>query len=409
MASNTPTRTAGLAQLETFIPKVGRAYANGRNYDLGAAQHTHVSTLSPYIRHRLITEPEVVTAALQAHGWPATEKFVQEVFWRGYFKGWLEQRPGVWAEYRDGLMIDHDQLDQDRSLHGTHQRAQNGATGIACFDHWVTELCETGYLHNHARMWFASIWIFTLGLPWRLGADFFYRHLIDGDAASNTLSWRWIAGLHTRGKAYQAEAWNIKKFTNGRFNPPDHQLANPITPLDAPLPDPHGLPDVIAPQFNLPSGLLITAEDCDPMSCLPDGLDLRRSLCILSAPLRSAQPTSDRVCAFENGALQDAAARIGLQHDTINAGQAAELAYWAERHGIKQIITPYIPQGPLRDWVNKAQPMLQAKGITIAQIIRPWDSAIWPHATAGFFKVKKKIPAILQTLGIDFKLREIQN
>jgi deoxyribodipyrimidine photo-lyase len=66
----------------------------------------------------------------------------------------------------------------------------------------VQELVETGYLHNHARMWFASIWIFTLRLPWELGADFFLRHLLDGDAASNTLSWRWVAGLHTKGKHY---------------------------------------------------------------------------------------------------------------------------------------------------------------------------------------------------------------
>jgi deoxyribodipyrimidine photo-lyase len=70
-----------------------------------------------------------------------------------------------------------------------------GRTGIACFDQWTGELLETGYLHNHARVWFSSIWIFTLRLPWKLGADFFIRFLNDGDSASNTLSWRWVAGL----------------------------------------------------------------------------------------------------------------------------------------------------------------------------------------------------------------------
>ncbi len=90
---------------------------------------------------------------------------------------------------------------------------------------------SAGYLHNHARMWFASIWIFTLRLPWVLGADFFMRHLCDGDPASNTLSWRWVAGLHTRGKTYLARASNIATYTGGRFTPQDHDLAAFAPPL----------------------------------------------------------------------------------------------------------------------------------------------------------------------------------
>ena len=67
-------------------------------------------------------------------------------------------------------------------------------------------------------MWFASIWVFTLDLPWQLGAEFFMKHLYDGDAAANTLGWRWVAGIQTQGKNYLASEWNIKKFTNNRFN-----------------------------------------------------------------------------------------------------------------------------------------------------------------------------------------------
>ena len=90
------TRPEGLKVLEAFVPRMGRRYENGRNTDHGPGRHQAVSVLSPYIRRRLVTEQEVVAAALAAHGAIGAEKFVQEVIWRGYFKGWLERRPQVW-------------------------------------------------------------------------------------------------------------------------------------------------------------------------------------------------------------------------------------------------------------------------------------------------------------------------
>ncbi|MFC6496039.1 FAD-binding domain-containing protein [Gemmobacter lanyuensis] len=197
MTERIATRAEGERQLAAFVPCMGRRYANGRNTDHGPGAHQAVSMLSPYIRRRLVLESEVVAAALAAHGPAESEKFVQEVIWRGYFKGWLERRPQIWTRYRQGLTADLAALGRDRRLRRDVDRAMQGQTGLACFDAWAEELVETGYLHNHARMWFASIWIFTLGLPWRLGADFFLRHLLDGDPASNTLGWRWVAGLHT--------------------------------------------------------------------------------------------------------------------------------------------------------------------------------------------------------------------
>ena len=83
-----------------------------------------------------------------------------------------------------------------------YKNATDGNTSIECFNEWVNELKENNYLHNHARMWFASIWVFTLELPWQLGAEFFMKHLYDGDAAANTLGWRWVAGIQTQGKNY---------------------------------------------------------------------------------------------------------------------------------------------------------------------------------------------------------------
>ncbi len=209
-----PTRTAGLERLARFLPHAGADYARMRNFDLGAGHHHHVSTLSPYIRHRLVTEAEVLQSVLARHSASAAEKYVQEVFWRTYWKGWLEQRPTVWDIYQADLRAALDAVQTQSGLRSAWSAACNGTTGIDAFDHWAQELVQTGYLHNHARMWFASIWVFTLRLPWELGADFFLRHLLDGDPASNTLGWRWVAGLQTRGKTYLARPDNIQKFTD---------------------------------------------------------------------------------------------------------------------------------------------------------------------------------------------------
>jgi deoxyribodipyrimidine photo-lyase len=398
------TRAAGAQILADFTPRMGRRYANGRNTDRGPGAHRDVSTLSPYLRRRLVTERETVTAALDAHGPEAAEKFVQEVIWRGYFKGWIERRPQVWASYRDGLDDDLAVLDTDRRLRRDVARAEAGETGLACFDAWARELVETGYLHNHARMWFASIWIFTLELPWRLGADFFYRHLLDGDPASNTLGWRWVAGLHTRGKPYKAQAWNIAKFTDGRFAPREADLAADVQGLDHL--EPEGLPEVrplrtpVPPDPAVPTAVLITEDDCRVEDFPLAGLDIRAAATLSASHLRSPREVSQDVADFEERSLADAAARAGVQATQMRAGLPADLARWAARAGAGQIVTPYVPTGPLRDWLEAAQPALAQAGITLAEWQRDWDGLIWPHATAGFFKVKKQIPRILHAAGL---------
>ena len=393
------TRAEGDRVLAAFTPKMGRRYANGRNTDHGPGAHKAVSVLSPYIRRRLVLESDAVAAALAAHGPEDAEKFVQEVIWRGYVKGWLERRPQVWDSYRTGLEGDLAALDRDRRLRRDVDRAMNGQTGLDCFDAWATELVDTGYLHNHARMWFASIWIFTLGLPWRLGADFFFRHLLDGDAASNTLGWRWAAGLHTRGKPYPADAQNIATFTAGRFTPRRSDLAEVTQGLEATEPD--GLPSVLplrpilAPQPGRPTALLITDEDCRVEDFDLASLDIRTAATLSTSHLRSPLPVSDLVQVFEDSALGDAASRAGVASTALRADDPAILAKWAKKAGATQIATPYITRGPLRDWLDEATPSLAKAGITLCEWRRDWDTAIWPHATAGFFKVKQNIPRIL--------------
>ena len=156
---------------------------------LGPNDKSNVSCLSPYISHRLITEYEVAKIVLAKFPYQKVEKYIQEIFWRVYWKGWLELRPQVWSDFTEDLKA----LKEDDN----YKKAINGETQIKCFNDWVNELKENNYLHNHTRMWFASIWIFTLNLPWQKGAEFFMKHLFDGDAASTTLSWRWVAGLQT--------------------------------------------------------------------------------------------------------------------------------------------------------------------------------------------------------------------
>jgi deoxyribodipyrimidine photo-lyase len=400
MPDLTPTRAEGERIMAAFTPRMGRRYANGRNTDHGPDGHTAVSKLSPYIRRRLVLESEVVAAALAAHGPEEAEKFVQEVVWRGYFKGWMERRPQVWASYRDGLEGDMAVLDTDRRMRKAVADAESGNTGLACFDAWAEELVETGYLHNHTRMWFASIWIFTLGLPWRIGADFFFRHLLDGDAASNTLGWRWVAGLHTRGKPYPADAQNNATFTAGRFIPRRSDLAEVTQGLEETEPD--GLPTVLPlrpvtpPQPGRPTALLITDEDCRIEDFDLAGMDIRTVATLAASHLRSPLPVSDLVLRFEEGALADAALRSGFVATAMRADDPGSLAKWAASAGAKQIATPYITRGPLRDWLQAAEPALAAKGITLCEWRRDWDSAIWPHATAGFFKVRQQIPRILE-------------
>ena len=204
------TREGALKRLDDFIENEITNYNSKRNFDFGPAERKNVSCLSPYITHRLITEFETVEKVLKKRPYQKVEKYIQEIFWRVYWKGWLELRPKVWTDFLEDLK---NIKDDEKIL-----EAINGKTEIACFNDWVKELKEFNYLHNHTRMWFASIWIFTLKLPWQKGAEFFLKYLLDGDAASNTLSWRWVGGLQTKGKNYSAQSWNIEKFTNKKYS-----------------------------------------------------------------------------------------------------------------------------------------------------------------------------------------------
>ncbi len=384
----TPTRAAGLARLQAFLPSAGYAYTRGRNVDRGPEDRSNVSALSPWIRRRMITEHEVVAAVLAQHGLVAAEKFIQEVYWRTYWKGWLELRPGVWRRFED----DHAALSASWQGNRTLEAARRGETGIEAFDQWTHELLETGWMHNHARMWYASIWIFTLRLPWQLGAGLFYDHLLDADPAANTLSWRWVAGLQTRGKHYLARAANIRDNTLGRFNPSGQvdEDADPIVE-DAALPAP-----TPAPRGETPStgrvALLLTEEDLHPESW---PMEAAITDCAALAMPPHGAPESP-AAAFSRGALADA---LGRTKDAFGPEglllSPAEIADWASRTGVTEVVTGFAAVGPIACCLDEVEHRLQAQGQRLVRLQRTWDTNAWPHATAGFFKVKEQIPRLV--------------
>ncbi len=402
-ANWTPTRAEALRRLDEFLPHSGRDYATRRNYDLGPDDRSNVSVLSPYLRLRLITEGEVVAATLGRHGVRGGERFIQEVAWRTYWRGWLELRPGVWGAYRDEVAGLFGRLDGDPGLRERYERAVEGRSGIACVDAWARELVEVNYLHNHARMWFASIWIFTLKLPWALGADFFMRHLLCGCPASNTLSWRWVAGLQTRGKTYLATAENIARYTEGRFKPRE-PLATHAEPIEGPEPPPAAPLARPGRVGEGPAGLLVTEEDLTPETLGLEAGSIRAVAGVVVPADRSPRPVSPAVTEFASGALDDALARASATFEApaarLGDDWPATVLAWAREHALSQVLTAEAPVGPARERLDALAPALAKAGIPLVRVRRPWDDTLWPLATAGHFHFKGKLESSLARLGM---------
>jgi deoxyribodipyrimidine photo-lyase len=405
----TATQHAAFESFAEFIPRAGRQYASNRNFDLGPTDRSNISALSPWIRHRTLTEEHVTSTVLQRHSLQQAEKFVQEVIWRTYWKGWLEQRPTVWRTYLANLENLRVKLAAGSAFSQQYDDAVEGRTGIDCFDCWVTELKQYGWLHNHVRMWFASIWIFTLKLPWELGASFFYEHLLDGDPASNTLSWRWVAGLQTLGKTYTAKSENIARYTKGRFNPCG-QLASEALPLPSsghPTLEPLRVfgrltasddlfeqPDVLMGKI----GFLTHDEDLSPIDH-PDCAAASAHAILSRLPKQWAFPLKQ---AFLDGLIEDVAERLSqtVARDVARVSSPDEILTWAQDHSLDCLVTPFAPIGETADQIGQICRTLSGHGIKVLISQRQWDYAFYPHAKKGFFQMKSKIPQVLEVLNL---------
>jgi deoxyribodipyrimidine photo-lyase len=230
-------------------------------------------------------------------------------------------------------------------------------------------------------MWFASIWIFTLRLPWELGADFFMRHLIDGDPASNTLSWRWVAGLHTRGKPYIARAQNIRRYTEDRYFPTG--LDEDAAPLEEPEP---AAAIALPPSDSPPEGdvaLLLHLDDLHPES-LPLG---NARVVRVGGLLAHADGAVERVRQADRDAMADALARAEA-HFGCAAGMTEEGTTEEGWAGTLPVVSAWAPVGPSAALLPSCM-----------RIRREWDSLAWPRATRGYFQVKAAIPRILESVG----------
>ena len=349
------------------------SYSSDRNFDYGIP-HKNVSRLSPYLRRRFISEYEVLKIILNKHKYENIEKFIEEIFWRTYWKGWLETHPYVYKEYE---LKHYDQIIPTK-------------TGIKCFDHWKDELIETGYLHNHSRMWFASIWIFTLKYSWESGANFFKNNLIDWCPASNTLGWRWVAGIQTIGKPYIARAENIKHFTGNRFYPKG-QLHEDVT-LSSIVSSHQKTIDINFPKENLITetdnlGIILNNNDLTLNQEFKD-LNINYHTCLFK--LKNGNPLINK---FENDIFED----IINNNNKIELVETIEnLLRWIELKKIKNLILPHETVGNEIFKNSSFLNQLSDKKVTYQFYAREWDINAFSYAKKGFFNFKKNIPYLLK-------------
>ena len=371
------SRAKAVDKLNNFVKKNLTDYSKLRNFDFGPSNKSNISCLSPYITHGVINELEVIDKSLKKFSFAKNEKFIQEVLWRTYWKGWLELRPNVWSDY----LIELDNVINQFKNNQNYLDAIEGKTDIDCFNQWVVELKENNYLHNHTRMWFASIWIFTLELPWQLGAEFFMQHLYDGDAASNTLSWRWVAGVQTQGKHYLASEWNINKFTNNRFQ--NIKLNENASPIFSDKTYPINKKEFLNSEI-LEGQTLLVFENNMTFE-FPDFKEhkFKKILLVLNNTNRAIR-LSEKVLKFKADLLKDQ--KVRLEEKSINC----EIINISDLKNIVENIYALYPA------VGENFDFIQNNNLkNIKFLYRKLDQFSWQYCNKGFFNFKNYIPKII--------------
>ena len=374
-----PSRTAAIKRLNQFAEKNLFEYSRLRNFDYGPNNRSNISCLSPYITHGVISEFEIIKKSLSKFSFSKNEKFIQEVLWRTYWKGWLELRPNVWTDYLNELKKVREEFKDNTN----YKDAIEGNTNIECFNEWVNELKENNYLHNHARMWFASIWVFTLELPWQLGAEFFMKHLYDGDAAANTLGWRWVAGIQTQGKNYLASEWNIKKFTNNRFN--NIKLNESASPIISNKTYSASKLEFNNPQNIEEKNILIFENNLSFEIGDFKDQKFKKIFLVSNKNENRSIELSEKLIKFKSQLINDQKKR--LEEKSINC----EIIDLSEIQNINEISYGLYPTvGENLDFIN-------SKNFKIEFLYRKLDQFSWQYCNKGFFNFKNYIPKIITT------------
>lgn len=378
--------------LDEFIQHKLSEYDKLRNFDYGIGNPCkQVSGLSPYISAGVISEPYVLKKIFKKI--KKNNKFVDEVLWRTYWKGWLETRSCVWEKYQEELFHIKE---KELYSHKDFIAALKGETNIVPFDDWLRQLLETGYLHNHVRMWFASIWIHYLGIPWQLGAELFLNNLLDADPAVNTLSWRWVAGLQTFGKKYIATENNINKYTMDRYK--GFRLPKlKVTPLV----NQEITKNEIIFQKHIPnklgSNVMIFSNNIYPASIL-DRID-KINFLILVQFSNVEENKSDYVKSFKKKILKEAINFYKEKTEkflTVDLPtESSKLKFTLKENNIKEVSYEYLNVGQEKyhlDYFFNNSDIKVKRTILINEF---YEDA-WSYCNKGFFNFKKNIPFLLE-------------
>ena len=377
-----PSRTHALEQMQSFVENHLGLYARDRNFDFGPDKRTNTSCLSPYVSHGILNENEIIKTSLKQYSYTKIEKFIQEVLWRTYWKGWLERRPSVWKDFVNDLKYLKVDYESDKNL----KAAVNGNTDIECFNDWVHELKDTGYLHNHTRMWFSSIWIFTLELPWQLGAEFFMRYLKDGDPASNTLSWRWTAGVQTKGKNYVAQEWNIKKFTNGRYE--KMKLNENAVPIVSDKDYVQIDPELMNADYHDQKTLVIFDNQLSFETSDFNDTKFKKILIMKNTNLTRSIELDENLMNFKNDLLVDQENRLKDHYDV----EVKDISF-LNNLDTTDMVALYPGVGENLDFLNQNQ-------IQISYLFRSLDQMTNKYCNKGFFNFKNFIPKIISQINV---------
>ena len=232
-------------------------------------------------------------------------------------------------------------------------------------------------------MWFASIWIFTLKLPWQLGAEFLLQHLYDGDAASNTLGWRWVAGIQTKGKNYLASEWNIKKFTNNRFQ--NIKLNENAVPILSEKNYSINNKDFVNVEIFENQSLLVFENNLSFETTDFQDIKFKKILLIDHKNNYRTIDLSESVTNFKSSLLEDQKKRLeekSIDCEIININEIKNIT--------ENIYAIYPSIGENLDFIN-------LNGLKNIQFLyRKLDQFSWQYCNKGFFNFKNYIPKIIQ-------------